>query len=146
MSAMNVFVKIKRCHPAASVPRYQHSGDAGFDFHLVEEVQLEPDEIKLVRTGLCFQIPYGFELQVRSRSGLSKKGVVVANSPGTVDAGFRDEVCILLHNRSKVVQFFELGSRVAQGVVAPVVKAEFEEVSELSQSSRGLGGFGSTGV
>lgn len=143
-------VKVMKLHPLAKVPEYATSGAAGFDFHALEDITVFPGKTVQVRTGLAFAIPNGYEIQVRPRSGLSAKTTLrVSNAPGTIDSDYRGEVMILLTNISASsfgdVRIYA-GDRIAQGVLAPVVKAEFEEVGELSGTDRGENGFGSTGV
>jgi len=131
------------------IPEYAHPGDAGFDFQAAIDapIRLWPGERKLIPTGLRMAIPEGYEVQVRSRSGLSyKNGVVVANAPGTIDSGYRGEVCVILQNLGSDPFPIEPGDRIAQGVLAPVVRAQFVEADNLDDSQRGDGGFGSTGV
>lgn len=131
----------------ASVPKYQTSGAAGFDLCATEDCTLGANEVKLVSTGLSVAVPEGYELQVRSRSGLAVKSkLVVLNSPGTVDSDYRGEVKVILANLGSTPFNVLRGDRIAQGVIAPVVKADFVVVDELSATQRGSGGFGSTGV
>lgn len=141
-------VLIQRVHPDAIVPQYQTDGASGFDLHSTSEVYIEPGEAKLVHTGLKVAIPEGYELQIRPRSGMAlKQGITVLNSPGTVDSDYRGLVGVILVNHGKEAVSITMGQRIAQGVVCPVVKVNFEEVSygdELPQTLRGEGGFGST--
>lgn len=140
-------VKIKKLHPQAVIPEYQTSGAAGFDFHSVEECVIGFKEWKLIKTGLAFEIPNGFELQVRPRSGLAlKNGISVLNSPGTIDSDYRGEVGIILINHSKEDFCIKVGDRIAQGVIAEVMQVGFEVTDELSQTARGADGFGSSGI
>ena len=135
-------------------PSYQKEGDSGFDFmaNLAEdeEIVVEPLKRALVPTGLHFQIPIGFELQVRPRSGLAlKNGITVLNTPGTVDSGYRGEVKVILFNTGEDAFKIKNGDRIAQGVITPVqIKktTKFVTVNKLGESDRGAGGFGSTGV
>jgi dUTP pyrophosphatase len=135
-------------------PKYQREGDSGFDFmaNLLEdeEIVIEPLKRAVVPTGLHFQIPIGFELQVRPRSGLAlKNGITVLNTPGTVDSGYRGEVKIVLFNTGEDAFKIKNGDRIAQGVIAPVqIKrtTKIITVNQLDDSDRGTGGFGSTGV
>jgi dUTP pyrophosphatase len=132
-----------------TVPEYAHEADAGFDLSAAIKTQLVlwPGEQKIIPTGLRVALPSGYELQVRSRSGLASKGVIVANSPGTVDAGYRGEIKVILANITTDRPFMiDPGSRIAQGVIAPVIRAEFIPVNDLGNSERGENGFGSTGV
>lgn len=142
-------LKIKKLHPEAVVPKYQTNGASGFDLHALEDVTLNLWETKLVKTGLSVAVELGYELQVRPRSGNSlKTGLRVTNSPGTVDADYRGEVCVIMQlvPHDNVVQYtIKKGDRVAQGVICPVLQVEFEEVEELDETQRGAGGYGSTG-
>ena len=139
-------VKIKKLHANAVVPEYKTSGAAGMDLCAVLDapVQLAPGKPVLIPTGLSVELPHGYEAQVRSRSGLSLKGVCVANSPGTVDADYRGEVKVILVSLcdNYIVQN---GDRIAQMVIAAAPQATIEIVDELSATERGSGGFGSTG-
>ena len=143
-----MIVKVKRLHPDAVIPKYATPGAAGFDLVAVEDVFIAPRETKLVPTGIAVEIPWGYEMQIRPRSGFSLKTPLrIANAPGTVDSDFRGEVKIIATNTSENKGFYiKKGDRIAQGVIAPVMRAIFEEVDELSETDRGLGGFGSTGV
>ncbi|MEG7864518.1 deoxyuridine 5'-triphosphate nucleotidohydrolase [Bacillus paranthracis] len=168
---MNLRVKIKRVKDV-ELPKYAKQGDAGFDLVAAEDVVINPGETKVIPTGLAFEIPPGYEMQIRPRSGMSRKTklrVVL----GTIDSGYRGEVGVIADNVSiieyesqprfttgilvgdndfnitKPIKYETIliskGERIAQGVIAPVVTAHFEEVDELSNSERGVGGFGSTG-
>ncbi len=140
-------VKILRTDPAAQLPAYAHPGDAGMDVRSIEEMTLAPGARALVRTGLVLELPPDAEAQVRPRSGLAlKHGVTVLNAPGTIDAGYRGEVGVILINLGDVPFKVEKGMKIAQLVVAPVAQAEIVEVSAVDASDRGAGGFGSTGV
>lgn len=135
-------------HIDAIVPKYQTEGASGFDLHSVQEYKVYPGQVLLVDTGIAFQIPRGFELQVRPRSGLSfKTPLRVANSPGTVDSDFRDSVKVIIENNSHNESYtIKKGERIAQGVLCPIAHAPaFEVVDELDSTERGTGGFGSTG-
>jgi dUTP pyrophosphatase len=146
-------IKIKKLHPDAVMPKYATEGAAGFDLVALEDYTLFAGGTVLVKTGLSVEIPEGYEMQVRPRSGLSLKTFLrVANSPGTVDSDFRAEVCVIMTNANFFTRdydtsiFIKKGERIAQGVICPVVQAEFEVVEELSDTERGSGGFGSTGT
>ena len=140
-------LKIRRIDPAAQLPTYAHPGDAGMDVRSLETVTLAPGARALVRTGLVFQLPPDAEAQVRPRSGLAlRHGVTVLNAPGTIDAGYRGEVGVVLVNLGEAPFTVEQGMKVAQVVVAPVVRAAIVEVSETDATERGADGFGSTGV
>jgi len=131
------------------LPTYSSTGAAGADLSAAVDapVTLGPGERAAIPTGLVIELPAGFEAQVRPRSGLVlRSGLTVANAPGTVDSDYRGEVKVLLVNLGSETVTIARGDRVAQLVVAPVVRAEFVEVSTLSMSRRGAGGFGSTGT
>ncbi len=142
----NVIVKIQRLSPLANIPHYQHFGDSGADICSIINCSLKPFERKAIPTGLKIEIPKGYEIQVRSRSGLAlNEGIFVLNSPGTVDSGFRGEIQIILMNLSEKNFEITIGQRIAQLVLKPVYFAHFEESDDLSESPRGTQGFGSTG-
>lgn len=143
---MAVEVLFKRLDPAAVLPVYARADDAGMDLCSVRELSLAPGERKLVPTGWAMALPSGYEAQVRARSGMAlKRGLAVLNAPGTIDAGYRGEVGVILYNASQDVQTVRAGERIAQLVVAPVVRVEVTETAELDETARGKGGFGSTG-
>ena len=131
-------------------PVYAKIGDSGFDLRANERGTLKPLERKLVSTGLYFELPEGYELQIRPRSGLAyKNGITVLNSPGTVDTGYRGEIKVLLVNISNEDFTWDKGERIAQGVISHRVSSDYGdliEVLEISESERGEGGFGSTGT
>lgn len=132
-----------------ALPAYETSASAGMDVRAAneEDIVLKPMERKLIPTGLFLEIPEGFECQVRSRSGLAlKSGISVLNAPGTVDADYRGEVGVILINLSREDFVVKKGDRVAQLVFARYEQANWEETENLSDSHRGTGGFGSTGV
>lgn len=131
------------------LPNYETIASAGTDLraNITESIVLKPLGRTIVKTGLFIELPIGFEAQVRPRSGLAaKKGITVLNSPGTVDADYRGEIGVILVNLSNEDFTIENGERVAQLVIAKHERAEWVEVNELSETSRGEGGFGSTGV
>ncbi|OPG43405.1 dUTP diphosphatase [Helicobacter pylori] len=140
-------IKIQKIHPNALIPEYQTEGSSGFDLHAVEEVMIKPHSVGLVKIGICLSLEAGYELQVRTRSGLAlNHQVVVLNSPGTVDNDYRGEIKVILANLSDKDFKVQVGDRIAQGVVQKTYKAEFIECERLDETSRGSGGFGSTGV
>tara|TARA_R110000868_G_scaffold46637_4_gene153847 strand:- start:4535 stop:5128 length:594 start_codon:yes stop_codon:yes gene_type:complete len=144
-------VKIKYINESNNKnPVYAKIGDSGFDLRANERGSLKPLERKLVGTGLYFELPDGYELQIRPRSGLAyKNGVTVLNSPGTVDTGYRGEIKVLLVNISNEKFTWDKGERIAQGVVSHRISSDFGdliEVLEINESERGDGGFGSTGT
>ena len=131
------------------LPAYATIQSAGMDLraNLDQPITLAPMQRCLVPTGLYMALPIGFEAQVRPRSGLAiKKGITVLNSPGTIDADYRGEVMVALHNHSTVAATVENGERIAQLVIAPFLQADFNTVDELNETVRGAGGFGSTGT
>ncbi len=144
---MDLTVKVKRLHDAAKLPHYAHPGDAGMDLFAVEELRLEPGQSAMVKTGISIELPRNTEAQVRPRSGLAyKKQVTVLNTPGTIDEGYRGEVGVILINHGTSLFVVEKGMKIAQMVIKPVYQAAIVEVDELSDTRRGEGGFGSTGV
>lgn len=131
-----------------TVPSYAHPGDAGADITSSESLVLAPGERALVKTGVSIALPDGFVAYVMPRSGLAlKHGIALVNSPGTIDAGYRGEIGVILLNTDRENSFtIEVGDRIAQLVIQPVVRANFVPVAELPGTHRGSGGFGSTGV
>lgn len=167
---MTLQVKIQKLHKDAIMPEYAKLGDAGFDLVAVEDVTIAPGSTTIVPTGLAFEIPAGYEMQVRPRSGISRKTELLVML-GTVDSGYRGEIGVIVKNLGAVVDascthvktiagteqeygtavqtgtyLICKGDRIAQGVISPVITANFVEVDELVASERGTGGFGSTGV
>ncbi len=146
---MPVTVKIRRVGDRGAplpLPAYQTAGAAGADLRSDVDVTLEPGQRLAVPTGLALEIPEGYEGQVRARSGLAlRSGVGLPNGPGTIDSDYRGELAVLLINWSREPVQLHRGDRIAQLVIAPVVRAEFAEADELSESHRGHGGFGHTG-
>jgi dUTP pyrophosphatase len=142
-----VKIKVKKIREDAIIPVYAHEGDAGMDLFSVEKYLLKPMERCLVSTGVKFEIPLGYEIQIRPRSGLAlKKGISMPNSPGTIDSGYRGEIEVIIINHGN--EDFEInpGDRIAQIILNKVENIEIEEADELEGSSRGEGGFGSTGL
>jgi|TARA_R110002051_G_scaffold124451_1_gene197626 dUTP pyrophosphatase len=132
-----------------ALPHYETLASAGMDLraNLTNAVTIGPLERTIVPTGIYMELPVGIEAQVRPRSGLAaKKGITVLNAPGTIDADYRGEVGVILVNLSNEAFTIENGERIAQMVIAKHTRADWEEVSELSSTERGAGGFGSTGV
>ena len=131
------------------LPNYETIASAGMDLraNLTEPIELKPLERAIVKTGLFIELPIGYEAQVRPRSGLAaKKGITVLNSPGTVDADYRGEIGVILVNLSHENFVVENGERIAQLIIAKHERAEWTAVDILSETSRGEGGFGSTGI
>lgn len=169
---MEVHVPVKKINPNAKLPTYGSDQAAGFDLYAAEEVILAPGETKSVNLGLAFAIPKGFEIQIRPRSGNSKKTKLrISNAPGTIDADYRGEVAVLLDNTSNLSDGTEKAlfsikgekeesnivysegtyiiykhDRIAQGVLTEVPRAIFSETDVLEETVRGTAGFGSTGI
>ncbi len=140
-------LRIKKEVEEAIIPIYVHEGDAGMDLYSVEEMILLPGERKLVSTGIRIELEQGFEAQVRPKSGLAlNHGITVLNTPGTIDAGYRGIVKVILFNAGNESFKIEKGKKIAQLVVKKIEVAEIEVVKELSETVRGDGGFGSTGL
>ncbi len=137
-------VKIK---VVGNVPKYAREGDAGCDLIANENVILGPNSRKLVKTGTWIELPEGYVGLVHPRSGLAlKQGITVLNTPGTIDAGYRGEIGVILFNTTFDIVEIDRGTRIAQLVIQKFETAEFEVVDALTDSDRGAGGFGSTGV
>lgn len=140
-------LKIKKLHPQAKLPVFSTTWAAGADLFATEEAVIRSGEWKAVPTGLAFEIPNGYEVQIRSRSGLAAKfGVAVLNAPGTIDSDYRGEVKVILINHGPFEMTVQPGDRIAQMVFAQLAPVHFEEVQELGTTDRGAGGFGSTGT
>ena len=143
---MTIYIINKSSH---KLPHYETIASAGMDLraHLSESVILKPLERAIIKTGLFIELPIGIEAQVRPRSGLAaKKGITVLNAPGTIDADYRGEIGVILVNLSNENFKIEDGERIAQLVIAKHERADWQEVTTLSETSRGEGGFGSTGT
>jgi dUTP pyrophosphatase len=148
MSSSAPKVRFKKVRPGAIAPRYMSAGAAGLDLASAadEAITLAPGARAAVPTGLAFEIPHGYEGQVRPRSGLARKhGVTLTNAPGTIDSDYRGEVQVLLVNLGDAPHVIEPGDRIAQLVIAPVSIAALEEAEALGETKRGDGGFGHTG-
>ncbi|MBD1910959.1 MULTISPECIES: dUTP diphosphatase [unclassified Leptolyngbya] len=144
---MELLLKVKKLNENARLPQYAHDGDAGMDLFAAAEKIIGPGESALIPTGISIQLPPHTEAQVRPRSGLAlKHQITVLNTPGTIDEGYRGEVGIILINHGKIPFHVTVGMKVAQMVVKPVFQVAVEEVEDLASTTRGEGGFGSTGV
>lgn len=140
-------LEIIKLHESAIVPRYAHPGDAGLDLFAIKHQEILPGETQLVKIGIAIALPLGTEAQIRPRSGLAlKHSITVLNSPGTIDAGYRGEIGIILINHGKQTFQITPGMKVAQMVIASIIQANLTVVTKLNHSSRGERGFGSTGV
>ncbi|MGW4383487.1 dUTP diphosphatase [Kitasatospora sp. NPDC004531] len=142
-----VDILIRRLDPEIPLPAYEHPGDAGADLRTTEDAELQPGERALLPTGISIALPDGYAAFVHPRSGLAARcGVALVNAPGTVDAGYRGEIKVIVVNLDpREPVNFKRGDRIAQLVIQQVEKARFHEVGELPGSVRAEGGFGSTG-
>jgi len=142
-----VIVKVKKLDAEVKTPKVEHEGDAGFDLYANETTSLKPMERKLIATGISIAFDKGYEAQVRPKSGLAiNHGITLLNTPGTIDAGYRGEVKVIMANLSDKEYLIEKGKKIAQVVFNKIEEPELIEVEELEESSRGKGGFGSTGL
>lgn len=142
-----MIVKVKRLSPDARMPKLEHEGDAGFDLYSIEDAVLKPMQRKLIGTGISIALEKGYEAQVRPKSGLAiEHGITMLNTPGTIDAGYRGEIKAIVINLGEKEYKIEKGKKIAQVVFAKVESPELIEVQELDSTSRGKGGFGSTGL
>ena len=148
--AANIKIKVKVLDNSITLPKYETDSSAGMDIRAFipeGKIEIEPQERKLIRTGLCLEIPKGYEVQIRPRSGLAlKNGITVLNSPGTIDADYRGELRVILINHSADRFLITNEMRIAQMVVAQFSRVDLFEVEDLSETDRGEGGFGSTGT
>lgn len=138
-------VKILKISKNAKTPTKGTVGSSCYDLYSSEEITLQPHTTKMVATGLKVQFDPEYELQIRPRSSLQKLGLIIPNSPGTVDSDYRGEIKVLLHNLSDLYVLISVGDRIAQMKVSSVPEVELVEVSQLDETERGEGGFGSTG-
>ena len=142
-------ILIKRLSKDVALPKYETEGSSGLDLaaNIDKQIKILPGKSEIISTGLAVAIPKNFEIQIRPRSGLAaKRQISVLNTPGTIDADYRGELKVILINLSDKVFVVEKGLRIAQMVLCPVVKATLKEVTELENTERGSGGFGSTGI
>jgi dUTP pyrophosphatase len=142
-------IQIKKLSNEVLIPKYETPGASGMDVaaYIKQDIIINPGEKVLVPTGFFLSIPRGYEIQIRPRSGLAvKEGITVLNSPGTIDSDYRGEVKVILINLSKNKFTIKNGDRIAQMVVCPIEQVSMEEVKELSETDRGISGFGSTGT
>lgn len=138
-------IKFTKLNKDVETPTLAHHTDAGFDVRAAHEAIIRARETTKIGTGLFVEIPEGFELQVRSKSGMAyKEGLVVAQGVGTIDAGYRGEICVLLYNRTPFQKRINKGEQIAQLVLKPIYDCEWEEVAKLSDTERAEKGFGST--
>lgn len=138
-------VKIQKIHEDAIIPQYAHTTDAGADIYAIEDITIKPHTTTLIKTGLKVAIPAGYEIQIRPRSSISLKTPLrITNTPGTIDAGYRGEVCVIMENTGNLTQTINKGDKIAQMIIMPVPMIKWIETSELDTTDRGEGGFGST--
>lgn len=140
-----MIIKVKKLNEDAVIPEYKTKGAAGFDFHSTKDAYIAPKTYGKFPTGLAFQIPEGYELEIRSRSGLAFKHNVFAFN-GTIDSDYRGEITLLLYNDTNSSYQVKKGERIAQGIIKRIEQSLFEQVEELNETERGEGGFGSTGL
>jgi dUTP pyrophosphatase len=139
-------IKIQKLDPRAKMPEQAHDTDAGWDVFALEVVSVPPGRIVRVETGIAMALPPGWECQVRPRSGMAMRGITVVNSPGTIDAGYRGQVCVLLQNLTNMPWSSRVrGAKIAQLVFKRVPRVVLVEAEDLDETDRGDGGFGSTG-
>ncbi len=139
-------VKIKKLRDEAQVPSYAHKGDSGLDVYSTENSVIRPGERKLISTGLVFEIPQGYEGQLRPKSGMALNyGITLLNTPGTLDSPYRGELKIIVINLGNETYEIRRGSKICQIVFSKVEEVEFEETDQLDETTRKEGGFGSTG-
>jgi len=143
-----VKVLIKKLNSKVQLPKYKTDGSSGMDLmaFIEDSINIKPQESALIPTGISIAIPEDTEVQIRPRSGLAvKSSISVLNTPGTIDSDYRGEIKVILFNHSKEEFIINNNDRVAQMILMPIIKAEFEEVEDLPKTLRGSGGFGSTG-
>ena len=147
-------IRFKKTHSDAVTPAFAHSTDTGFDLFTAEDATIQPNKKAIIRTGLVFEIPFGWGIQIKNKSGITINGVpdkINGKSDltvyiGTIDSAYRGELGIMVKNETDKVIIIPSGTKLAQGVLERVYQCRFEEVKEVSQTDRGEGGFGSTGV
>lgn len=147
-------IGVKKIHENAVIPQFAHATDTGFDLFTVENTIIQANKKSIVRTGLIFDLPYGWGIQVRNKSGITVKGVPnllgynadITVYIGTIDSAYRGELGIMVKNETEETIVIPSGTKLAQGVLEKVYQCTFTEVEEVSETDRGNGGFGSTGV
>ena len=139
-------VKFKKLNPEVPSPRYATAGSAGADLSSAVGCLLMPGEVLIIPTGIAVEIPPGYEGQVRLRSSIGKRGFVMPNAPGTIDSDYRGEIHVSMINTRDEPQGINFGERIGQIIIAPALQVKWEMTEELSATSRGNGGFGSTGT
>ena len=146
MKVDTIKLKFKKLRPFARIPEYKTRGSSGFDFHILHDIMILDGSMELIPSGLAVEIPEGFEMQIRQRSGLSLKYKnYLANAPGTIDSDYRGEIKFPIVNNTNRLMVLNKGDRIVQGIISQVAQIPIIEVEELSDTDRGQGGFGSTG-
>ena len=141
-----ITINIKKIHQKAIVPKSATKGSACFDLYSCEDLILSNGHFSSVRTGLVFEIPVGFHVEIYNRSGMARKGIIIPNAPGIIDSDYRGEVQVMLYGLfMKKHEIFQAGSRIAQCRLVKDIPTQFKVVNKLSDTERGSGGFGSTG-
>ena len=140
-----LIIKYKKLHPDAKAPKQGHYGDAGFDLSVYFVEPIKGENAVIIHSGICVEIPYGYQGELRARSSVHKTGTILSNGVGTIDAGYRGEVKGVFYLDKNNEEFFDVGDRFAQLVIMPAPAVEYVEVEELSASERGENGYGSTG-
>ena len=147
MGYKNMKLKIKKIDDSAIIPNYAHNTDSGMDLYSIEDKIIRPGETALIKTGLKIELPQNTEAQIRPKSGIAlKHSVTVLNTPGTIDEGYTGEIQVILIKHGERVYKINKGEKIAQMVIMPVIRVQVEQVNELQETPRGLGGFGSTGL
>jgi dUTP pyrophosphatase len=139
-------IPIKRINDNVKFPTKAHNTDAAWDIYSNETLTLHHNEIKIIKTGLIIELPKDFEAQIRCRSGMATKGISVVNSPGTIDAGYRGEIGVILRNNNERPYEINTGDRIAQMVIQQNFPFYFKVVNDVNDTTRGDGGFGSSGI
>ena len=142
-------ILIKKLSKEVSLPKYETDGSSGMDLsaNIDTTINIDPGKKEIIPTGISISVPKGFEIQIRPRSGLAAKyNITVLNTPGTIDSDYRGELKVILINLGQKKFKVEKGFRIAQMVLCPITKIEFEEIDNLDSTDRGKGGFGSTGA
>ena len=143
----NIKIKIQKLSSDIKIPEYATEGSAGVDLMSRVNYNLKPGERTLIPTGIKIAIPKNYEAQIRPRSGLAlKHGIILPNSPGTIDSDYRGEICVIILNTGNETFEIKSGDRIAQMIFTPIVKGIFQEVENLDETVRGENGFGSTGI
>jgi len=145
---INVKIKFIPQNKNLKIPKYATEGSSGADIYadILEDIIIKPSKTTLIPTGIFMEIPFGFEIQIRPRSGLAlKNGITLPNTPGTIDSDYRGELKIIVHNLSKEDFILKIGERIAQMVLMPVYKINWKTVDSLDETERNHGGFGHTG-